>query len=196
MTTLAAFQGNGFAIIGADSRATDDNGSHIVLSNPKVMWDDEENYIFAITGATRGGNLVQQGWIPPEPPAFQSIHKLDQFMTQIFISQLRDHFIDSGFESKARDTAAWTDSAFLVAVQGTIYPINSDYGWDRDRRGIYVFGSGGDVSLGVMHALGIDKCKDDPKKAREIVKKAVEAACEWNAYCALPVVIETQVFEQ
>ena len=93
MTTLAAFQGNGFAIIGADSRATDDNGSHIVLSNPKVMWDDEENYLFAITGATRGGNLVQQVWVPPEPPAFQSIHKLDQFMTQIFIAQMRDHFI-------------------------------------------------------------------------------------------------------
>jgi ATP-dependent protease HslVU (ClpYQ) peptidase subunit len=192
VTTLAAFQGNGFAIIGADSRATDDDGSHIVLSNPKVMWDDHEDYLFATTGATRGGNLVQQGWVPPEPPPFTTIHKLDQFITQVFIEQLREHFVESGFESKARDSAAWTDSAFLIAVHGVIYPINSDYGWDRDRRGIYVFGSGGDVSLGVMHALGIDKCKDDPKKALAIVKKAVEAACEWNAYCALPVVIETQ----
>jgi ATP-dependent protease HslVU (ClpYQ) peptidase subunit len=192
MTTLAAFQGNGFAIIGADSRATDDNGSHIILSNPKVSWDNEGDYIFAITGATRGGNLIQQGWVPPAPPEFTSIQKLDEFMTQGFIPELRDHFIDSGFDSKWEGEAAWTDSAFLVAVQGVIYPINIDYGWDRDIRGTYVFGSGGDISLGVMVALGIDKCKDNPKEARKIVKRAVEIACQWNAFCAPPVVIEIQ----
>lgn len=192
MTTLAAFQGNGFAIIGADSRATDDNGSHIILSNPKVSWDNEGDYIFAITGATRGGNLIQQGWVPPAPPEFTSIQKLDEFMTQGFIPELRDHFIDSGFDSKWEGEAAWTDSAFLVAVQGVIYPINIDYGWDRDIRGTYVFGSGGDISLGVMVALGIDKCKDNPKEARKIVKRAIEIACQWNAFCAPPVVIEIQ----
>jgi ATP-dependent protease HslVU (ClpYQ) peptidase subunit len=192
MTTLAAFQGNGFAIIGADSRATDDHGSHIILSNPKVSWDNEGDYIFAITGATRGGNLIQQGWVPPAPPEFTSIQKLDEFMTQNFIPELRDHFIDSGFDSKWEGEAAWTDSAFLVAVQGVIYPINIDYGWDRDIRGTYVFGSGGDISLGVMVALGIDKCKDNPKEAKKIIKKAVEVACQWNAFCAPPVVIEIQ----
>jgi hypothetical protein len=85
MTTLAGFQGNGFAIIGADSRATDEAGSMFILSNPKVSWDEERNYIFAITGATRGGNLIQQGWNPPQPPEFAGIPKLDQFMTQIFL---------------------------------------------------------------------------------------------------------------
>jgi ATP-dependent protease HslVU (ClpYQ) peptidase subunit len=192
MTTLAAFQGNGFAIIGADSRATDDNGSHIILSNPKVSWDNAGDYIFAITGATRGGNLIQQGWVPPAPPEFTSIQKLDEFMTQGFIPELRDHFIDSGYDSKWEGEAAWTDSAFLVAVQGVIYPINIDYGWDRDIRGTYVFGSGGDISLGVMVALGIDKCKDNPKEAKKIIKRAVEVACQWNAFCAPPVVIEIQ----
>ena len=192
MTTLAAFQGNGFAIIGADSRATDDNGSHIILSNPKVSWDNEGDYVFAITGATRGGNLIQQGWVPPAPPEFTTIQKLDEFMTQVFIPQLRDHFVESGFDSKWEGEAAWTDSAFLVAVQGVIYPVNVDYGWDRDIRGTYVFGSGGDISLGVMVALGIDKCKDNPKEAKKIIKRAIEIACQWNAFCAPPVVIETQ----
>ena len=59
MTTLAAFQGNGFAIIGADSRATDQGGGAFILSNPKVSWDPEGEYIFAVTGASRGGNLIQ-----------------------------------------------------------------------------------------------------------------------------------------
>ena len=84
------------------------------------------------------------------------------------------------------------DTNFLVAVQGIIYPIFNDYSWDRDIRGIYSNGSGGQVALGVMAGLGIEKCKNDEKKAKIIVKKAIEEACKWNAYCALPIVIEVQ----
>ena len=192
MTVLAAFQGNGFAVIGADSRATEESGDSFILSNPKIMWDDEEDYLFAICGATRGGNLLQQGWIPPSPPEFSTVHKLDQFMTQQFIPQLRDHFVEAGYDAKWEGEAAWMDSGFIIAVQGVIYPIASDYGWDRDVRNIYTAGSGGPIALGVMAALGIEKQKNNPKEAEKIIKKAVEIACQWNAYCAPPVIIETQ----
>lgn len=193
MTVLAAFQGNGFAIIGADSRATDNNGGHFILSNPKLTWDEHENYIYAITGATRGGNLLQQGWTPPTPPVWQGIDELDKFMTRDFISQLRDHFVEAGYEGISFDGQSVThDTNFLVAVQGVIYPIFNDYSWDRDMRGIYANGSGGDIALGVMVGNEIEKCRNDEKKAKAIVKKAIEKACQWNAYCALPVVIEVQ----
>lgn len=193
MTVLAAFQGNGFAIIGADSRATDVHGSHFVLSNPKLTRDDDDHYLFAITGATRGGNIVQQGWDAPTPPVFETIEDLDKFMTRDFIPQMRDAFIDSGYEGITLDGMSVThDTNFLVAVHGIIYPIFNDYSWDRDKRNVYSNGSGGEIALGAMIALGIDKCKDDPKKAKVIIKKAVEIACEYNAYCAPPVIIETQ----
>jgi ATP-dependent protease HslVU (ClpYQ) peptidase subunit len=193
MTVLAAFQGDGFAVIGADSRASDYGGRVMVLSNRKVVWDEYENYLFAITGATRGGNLIQQGWTPPTPPVWQGIDELDKFMTRDFIPQLRELFVDAGYEGVTLDGAsAQHDTNFLVAVQGIIYPIMEDYSWDRDTRNIYYNGSGGDVALGTMVGLGIDKCKSDPKKAKAIIKKAVEAACAWNAFCAAPVIIETQ----
>lgn len=192
MTVLAAFQGNGFAVIGADSRATEESGDAYILSNPKVTWDDEMDYIFAICGATRGGNLLQQGWVPPQPPGFTDVNNLDKFMTQIFIPHLRDHFVESGYDAKWEGESAWMDSGFLIAVQGIIYPIASDYGWDRDVRNIYTAGSGGPIALGAMHALGIQECKNDAKQASRVIKKAIEIACEWNAYCAAPIVIETQ----
>lgn len=193
MTVLAAFQGNGFSIIGADSRATDYGGRAVVLSNPKVMRDEYDNYVFAMTGACRGGNLIQQGWTPPAPPAFTTIEELDKFMTREFIPQMRDLFVDSGYEGIAFDGQSAThDSQFLVSVQGIIYPIMEDYSWDRDARKIYYGGSGGDVALGVMAHAKIEKYKNDPTKARAIVKEAVARACEWNAYCALPVVVEVQ----
>lgn len=195
MTVLVGFQGNGFAIIAADSRATEESGDMFVLANKKVMWDDEQDYLFAICGATRGGNILQQGWVPPEPPVFKDIHSLDKHMTQMFIPSLRDQFIEAGYDAKWEGEAAWMDSGFLVAVHGVIYPIASDYGWDRDIRNIYTAGSGGPIALGALAALGIDKCSDDPKAAAKIIKKSIEIACEWNAYCAPPIVLEIQYSE-
>lgn len=193
MTVLAAFQGNGFAIIGADSRASDvERGDVFILANRKITRDHEDDYLFAISGASRGGNLIQQGWIPPQPPAFTTVEKLDEFMTQVFIPQLRDHFVEAGYDAKWEGEAAWMDSAFLVSVQGILYPIFMDYSWDRDIRNIYVGGSGGQIALGVLSALEINKYADDPKGAAKIVKKACEKACEWNAFCAPPVFVETQ----
>ena len=192
MTVVVGFQGNGFSIIAADSRATEESGDMFILANPKVMWDEEEDYVFAICGMTRGGNLLQQGWVPPQPPEFTSVEKLDQFMTQIFVPQLRDHFIESGYDGKWDGEAAMMDSGFVISVKGIIYPIASDYGWDRDMRNIYTMGSGGPIALGALAALGIDKCKDDEKKAKQIIKKAIEIACQWNAFCAPPIVMEIQ----
>ena len=192
MTVLAAYQGNGFAIIGADSRATDESGSYFRLANKKITWDKSGDWLFAISGASRGGNLIQQGWTPPDAPAFSDVDQLDVFMTQTFIPMLRDHFVDSGYDAKDDGEAAWQDSSFLIAVHGIIYPIFNDYSWDRELRGIYVGGSGGDIALGVMAEADIQKYKDDPKGAAAIIKRACEKACEWNAYCAPPVIIETQ----
>ena len=73
-----------------------------------------------------------------------------------------------------------------------IYPIFEDYSWDRDARNIYYGGSGGDVALGAMSALGIEKCADDPEKAKKIITKAIEISTQWNAYCMPPVLVETQ----
>lgn len=193
MTVLAAFQGNGFAIIGADSRATDASGAHFILSNPKLTRDDDDHYLFAITGATRGGNIVQQGWDAPTPPVWSSVEELDKFMTRDFIPQMRNMFIDAGYEGITLDGEGVVhDTNFFVAVHGIIYPIFNDYSWDRDTRGIYANGSGGDVALGVMVGAEIEKYRNDVTKAKAIVKKAIEKACQWNAYCALPVVLEVQ----
>ena len=193
MTVLAAFQGNGFTVIGADSRATDYNGRSIVLSNPKVSKDEHEHYIYAVTGATRGGNLVQQGWDPPTPPEWDTIEELDKFMTRDFVVQMRDLFIESGYEGITFDGGSVThDTNFIVAVQGIIYPIMEDYSWDRDSRNIYYGGSGGDIALGVMLGQNIASCANNLPKAKRIIEMAIEEACEWNAYCSLPVVIETQ----
>lgn len=194
MTVIAAFQGNGFSVMASDSRASDiSNGDMFVLANKKITRDKQDQYLFAASGASRGANLLQQGWTPPDAPAYIDEEHLDEFMTQTFISSLRELFVDEGYEGISfSGESAVHDSVFLVSVHGVIYPIFQDYCWDRDVRGVYAIGSGGPIAIGVMEALGIQKCKNKPEEARKIVKKAVEIACEWNAFCALPVHIEIQ----
>ena len=193
MTVLAGYQGNGFAIIAGDSRATDEWGRISIMANPKISYSKSGQYIYATTGTCRGGNLIQQGFTPPDAPVWVDIEHLDEFMTQTFIPALRAYFIDEGYDAKDDGEAATNESDFLIAVSGVIYQIYNDYSWVRDARNIYYDGSGGEVVLGAMTALGIDKCKNDRKKARAIMKKAIEITCQWNAYCAPPVVIETQL---
>lgn len=190
MTTLAAFQGDGWAILGADSRATDEGGRVFDLSTPKIVKNG--GYLIAVAGASRGGNLAQFGWNPPKPPLSSNLETLDKFMTRKLIPSLRQFFISEGFDAKDDGAAAFQDSAFIIAVNGVLYPIAEDYSWDRDRRNVYIAGSGGDVALGAMLGLGILNCQDEPEKAEKIIKKAITIATQWDAYSSLPICIEKQ----
>ena len=190
MTTLAAFQGNGWALIGCDSRASDESGRAMDLATPKVI--ENSGYLIAVSGASRGGNISQFGWKPPVAPANADQDALDKFMTKRFIPDLRKAFISAGYDAKDEGEAAWQDSNFIVCVRGVIYPIFNDYSWDRDIRNVYFGGSGGDVALGAMVAMGIEKMRDKPAQAQKVVQKAVEVACAWDIYTSGPVITKIQ----
>lgn len=188
MTTLAAYQGDGWAVIGCDSRASADSRA-MNLSVPKVVANGP--YLIAVSGSSRGGNIAQFGWTPPQPPVAAAPAVLDKFMTTKFIPQLREAFIEAGYDAKPEGDSATHDSPLLVIVSGVIYPVEIDYSWDREVRNIYYAGSGGDVALGAMVALGIQRTTN-AKDAAAIIKRAVEIACEWDVYTNHPIVIQTQ----
>ena len=189
MTTLAAYQGNGWAVIGCDSRATDESGNIMDLATPKII--ENGAYLIAVAGSSRGGNILQFGWTPPKPPTTDDKTALDKFITRKFIPEMRKAFIEAGFDMKDDGDVAMTDSVFLIVVNGVVYWINEDYSWDRDVRGIYHQGSGGILAAVAMSALGIEKCTDS-KKAEKIVAKAVEHATEWDVFSHGPVITRTQ----
>ena len=189
MTTLIAYQGNGWAAVGADSRATDDGGRIYDLANKKIYKNGD--YLIAVSGASRGGNIAQQGWTPPRAPRTNDVEKLDVFMTKKFIPKLREAFIAAGFDGKEDGEAAIMDSGFLVIVNGVIYPIANDYSWDRDIRGIYYSGSGGDVALGAAVANGLEFV-NSPTEAADIVYKAIEVATRYDAYTSGPIEVQVQ----
>jgi len=176
LTTLVAIQGNGWSVIGCDSRASDEDGRFMELATSKVI--DNNGVLIAVSGASRGGNITQFGWKPPKPRA---VEELDVFMTKKFIPSMRKAFQEAGYEGKEDGDSAFQDSNLIVSVRGTLYPIFNDYSWDREARNVYYAGSGGDIALGALEALDYSKAKT-PAAAEKILRRAIEAACKHDIY--------------
>ena len=74
MTTLVAIQGDGWSVIGCDSRASDEDGRYMELATSKVI--NNNGVLIAVSGASRGGNITQFGWKPPKPRATEDLDSL------------------------------------------------------------------------------------------------------------------------
>jgi len=189
MTTLIGYQGKGWAVLGCDSRSSDDSGRPMVMATHKII--ENNGVLIAGSGAGRGSNIMQFGWKAPKPTATES-QDLDNFVTQKFIPAMRKTFIDAGYDMKEDGDAATHDSDFLVCIRGTIYPIFGDYSWDRDIRGIYYAGSGGDVALGSLIARLENIDNNDPQDVQDAIANSIRDAIDWDIYTAAPVVTRIQ----
>lgn len=186
MTTLAAIQGDGWSVIGSDSRSSDEHGRPIDMATNKII--ENNGILIAGSGAGRGSNLLQFGWKPPKPKLSED---LDVFMTKRFIPSMRKLFIDAGYDMKEDGDSAAHDSQFIVSIRGILYPIFEDYSWDRDTRGIYYSGSGGDIAIGAMEALNVSRVTS-ASAAEKIIKKAIEISTKWDIYSSGPIITKIQ----
>lgn len=189
MTTLIAYQGDGWAVIGSDSRSSDDSGRPMVMATHKVI--ENNGVLIAGSGAGRGSNIMQFGWKAPKPTAVEA-KDLDTFVSKKFIPEMRKAFIDAGYDMKEDGDAAAHDSQFLVVIRGVIYPIFEDYSWDRDARGIYYSGSGGDVALGALVSMLEHVDQGSPADIELAIQEAIRIASEWDIYTAQPIITKTQ----
>ena len=174
MTTIVGVQGNGWAVLGSDSRSTSDVGSMVHMATPKVVQNGP--YLIAGAGSVRGCNIFQYGWTPPKPRG-----DLDKFMTKFFIPSMRKVFLENGYDIKAESQAAEHDSEFLVAVNGVIYPIYDDYSWERNADPYYVVGSGGKYALGALLATSYHY-DFEPGDVTTQVYEAISIAIDCDQY--------------
>ena len=189
MTTLIAYQGPSWAVLGCDSRSSDESGRPMVMATHKII--ENNGVLIAGAGASRGSNIMQFGWKAPKPTAADA-QDLDSFVSKKFIPEMRKAFVDAGYDMKEDGDAAAHDSDFLVCLRGVIYPIFGDYSWDRDVRGIYYSGSGGDVALGSFLAMLKDTGATEPEDIEVLIRESIKIAAEWDIYTAAPIITRTQ----
>lgn len=188
MTTIIGVQGDGFAVVGADSLITsyDEAGSAYqksVLASGSSKVFSNGKYILGAAGDVRAINLLQHAFQPPTPTPGMRGKKLDAFITVKFIPALRACFDQHGYsapESKdSKDHIAQHDSTILTVVNSTIYMIEGDYSWINEASGLYVGGTGGAYALGALQAISDGK-KLTLEKAKAAVIKALGVAARFD----------------
>jgi len=174
MTTLVGVQGNGWCVLGADSKASDIDGSYIYMRDSKIFANGP--VLIAGSGAVRGLNILEYGWTAPRYRGTP-----ESYMTRLFIPALRKKLIESGAEWKKEDETVRHDNDLLVAVKGRIFKIADDYSWETSISRLYRAGSGGDYALGALVALGGENVATW-READLLTRKAISAAIECDNF--------------
>lgn len=185
MTTLAAIQGDGWCVLGAESKTTDEDGSFGFTIDSKIFANGPA--LIAGSGSVRGLNILEHGWTAPRYRGSSP----EYYVTRYFIPSMRKAIIDAGAEIKSEDKVASFDSGLLVAIKGIIFSISDDYSWDKTSDRVYRAGSGGDYALGALKMLKADKAKN-PKEAERLIAMAIEVAISCDIYSGGQIVTATQ----
>lgn len=151
MTTIIAVQGDGWAVVGFDSRITTDTAPRVMTLGAGVSKVSKNGpYLLGAAGDLRAINVLAYAFNPPLPGDDLLGVKLDRFMTSKFIPSLRKCLETQGYAvlAKDKDESAAHGSTVLTIVNGAIYEIGNDYSWARDSNGVYAAGTGGDYALG------------------------------------------------
>jgi ATP-dependent protease HslVU (ClpYQ) peptidase subunit len=175
MTTLAAIEGDGWAVLAADSQSSDGDGFAINIPTGKMFKNNE--LIIAGAGQVRGINLLEHGW---EAPAVK-LKNLDRYVTSILVPSIRKCFSAADYEYKRDGESVENDNVWIVCIQGRVYRIESDYSWERNSDGIYVAGSGERFALGALEALDAGKVTTQAQ-AKNFLRRAIRIAAKYDAY--------------
>jgi ATP-dependent protease HslVU (ClpYQ) peptidase subunit len=199
MTTILAIQGDGFAVIGVDSRVSEvpDDGvtTQIVTlteTNSKVA--SNGRYLIGAAGDVRAINILHHAFKPPECPPNLKGKKLDHFFTVKFIPALMECFDTHKYSQPQNENSlhlAEQGSSIIVAINGIIYVVDGNYSWASDMSAIYAIGTGAQYSLGAAFAL-TGKIKPNLGNARKIAMKSLAAAAKFDPNTGPPFHIHVQ----
>lgn len=193
MTTIVAIQGDGYAVLGTDSRISSFDASGLAyqittLGSGTSKLGSNGKYILGAAGDVRAINILHHAFNPPTPPATAKGKKLDAFITNKFVPTLRECFESQGYampDNEDKEHMAQQNSTIVVAIHGIIYVIESDYGWTSDSNGIYAVGTGAPYALGALHSLLGSRSVDIPT-AKRTVTKALGIAAKFDPYTGSP----------
>ena len=151
MTTIVGVQTADGCVIASDSRVAADGK---VYTHPDMVKAVERgSYIIGGAGDYRALQVVLHGWQPPLVSA-KAKTNLYEFVINKVAPSLKVTLTEAGIEfNKGSDDS---DSKFelllLIAINGSIFEIDSDFAVAMNNSGLYAIGSGGDYALGALHA--------------------------------------------
>lgn len=187
MTTIAAIQGEHWAVIGYDARVTEEDRIYTLPQHGGKLVKNG-SYLLGAAGDLRAVNLLAHVFKPPTISPSTYGLKLDKFISTSFIPELKKCFEENSYSKDGE-----FDSQILVLINGTIYEIGSDYSWAHDETGIYSIGSGSSYALGSLIAT-LETRKRTLATAKTLVRQAVNIAARLDPSTGTPVYVQVQYF--
>lgn len=185
MTTVAAIQGPGWAVIGSDSRLSEESRMYqLPRTQPKIV--KNSGYLIGAAGDLRGLNLLAYTFRPPSPDPDCVGISLDRFISTKFIPSLK-----RCFEANDYGKAGEHESSIIVVANSVIFDIGGDYEWCHEEEGIYAIGSGAPYALGCLHGLLLGK-KRSMTASRGLVRTSIDLACRFDPGSGGPVHVSVQ----
>jgi len=195
MTTIIAVQGEGWCVIGWDSRisnTSDDGDSEThVLSDSQRKVVQNGPWLIGAAGDLRAINILSHNFTPPVPRPTLVGSALDKFVSTDFVPALRDVMEKSGYAPIHKESPGKCEfeSELIAAVNGRIYGVDGDYSWINEASGLYSVGSGSRYALGAMAATGWGRSQ---LAARNAVLKALSVASRFDPGTGAPFHVATQ----
>jgi ATP-dependent protease HslVU (ClpYQ) peptidase subunit len=192
MTTIIAVQAPTWAVVGFDSRVTEEDGRSYTLGRGSAKVVKNGQYLLGAAGDVRAINILAYAFTPPKAVDLTGV-RLDRFITSKFVPALRSCFEDHGYAARESKEQAQHGSVILVIVNGQIYEIGEDYAWVRDTTGIYSFGSGGDYALGAMYAkAGEEVAAQGVVETQKLVRESLTIAARLDVGSGPPFHVMSQ----
>ena len=174
MTTIVAVVKDGVVTMGADSQVTDNDRRN---SHPRMEKITKNNgYLIAGAGDATPCDVFQHIFVPPVPTSVER-KDLYKFMIRKFVPAMREALDDAGWKPDPGDR----DSGFsmLIAYDGEVFDIGSDFSVLLNGDGIYGVGAGAKYAIGAL-CVGAS------------VEKALETAANNDIYTSGPFQIVKQ----
>lgn len=173
MTCIVAVKDGDKVILGADSAGAAGHFSQ-ARADEKVFKNG--NFAMGFTSSYRMGQLLRYKLSPPDHDPRTHV---DKYMVNEFIDAVRKCLKDGGYASKKDEEE--TGGTFIVAYQGELFEIQSDYQVMRPADPYCAVGCGYELALGALHATeGLEK------QGEERVLLALEAAAKFSGFVKPP----------
>ena len=184
MTTIAAVQGDGWAVVGYDSRVTTitDGGRYYTLPKGNAKLVKNGDYLIGTAGDLRVVNILSYSFKPPVPPKTKT--NLDKFMINTFVPAIKTCFENEGINQKEG-----TGADLLIVVRGKVYELGEHFEWSPDVNQVYAIGSGASYALGSLYT---NIKKNSLTQAQASIRQALEVSALLDPYTGSPFTVVTQ----
>lgn len=164
MTTIIGVQEAGCCWMAADSQTTDRDRAFISHRQNKIV--ERGEYLIGVAGDGAACDIAQFMWRPPAPIQ----PDLYLHMVSTAIPSLKKALVSNGYATSKDEDATLE---MLIAVDGQLFHIASDFTVLMRNDGIYGIGSGSSYAIGAL-AAGAS------------LEEAIDIAADNDMYTGLP----------